>query len=105
MVKEGADLKGKHPPKKLQGVLWSVSVEKLDLWEHKAYIVHQVLRYGKFEDIRWLLQAYGKDVVIEVFVTQPIKVYTAAVFNFIKNLVLGLKDTELPTKNYVSTVH
>lgn len=105
MEKHKAKLKGKHPPINLQGVLWSSPVEKLDLWEHKAYIVHQVLRYGKFADIRWLLQTYGKDIVVEVFVKQPIKVYTAPVFNFIKNLVLGLKNTELPAQNYVSTIH
>jgi hypothetical protein len=98
-------MRGKHPPKKLQGVLWSCSVEKLDLEKDKAYIINQVLMFGGFEELRWLLSVYPKKTIRNVFINNPLKVYTRSGFNFIKNFVLGLKDLKLSPRNYVNTFY
>ena len=78
-------------PKSLQGALWSVNVSKLDLEKDRAYIVNQVLSYGTLEEIRWLMRTYGKKTVREVFLTQPIKVYTPSAFRF-SQLLLGVPE-------------
>jgi len=39
-------MKKRKIPKFLQGVLWSVEVDDLDLQKDRAYIVNQILVYG-----------------------------------------------------------
>lgn len=95
------ELKGKHPPKALQGVLWSCAVEKLDLEKDKAYIVNQILAFGVMEELRWLFKMYPKAVIADVFVNHPLKEYTRPAFNFAKNILLELEDKELPLYRYV----
>lgn len=92
-------------PKKLQGVLWSVDVDQLDLEKNKSYIVNQILSFGTLEELRWLFSVYPKEVVKEVFVKEPSKVYTKPAFNYIKNFVLDLKNVNLPLNKYVNTLY
>lgn len=94
-----------HPPKKLQGVLWSADVADLDLEENKTYIIHQVLMFGTFEEIRWLFKTYPKAIIQKVFSERPMQVYTAPAFHFIKDFVLELDKQNLPKSKYVSTFY
>jgi hypothetical protein len=88
-------------PQKLQGVLWSRDIKKLDLKRDNIYIIHQILSFGRMEDLDWLLQAYTKAEIIEVFIEHPYKDYNPARFNFIKNFFLQLKEQKLEEKKYV----
>lgn len=92
-------------PSSLQGVLWSVNVKNLDLKNDKVYIIHQLLSYGTLKQIRWLFKVYSKEEVRKVFETSPMKIYNFPTFNFIKNIILGLKEKSLPSKKYVSSVY
>lgn len=92
-------------PPSLQPVLWSVNVNHLDLQRDKGYIIHQILNYGSFADLRWLLQTYPKDDVVDVFVNQPSKTYPKSVFHFVKNYILGLKDHNLDENAYTTSIH
>jgi len=94
----------KKIPNSLQGVLWSIPVERLDLDKHKSYIVHQVLMYGDFDQIRWLFNTYSKKVIVEVFLNKPQKVYTRQALNYVNKFVLGLKGRELQINKYVNTI-
>lgn len=94
-------LHGKHPPKSLQGVLWSVPVSKLDLERDKAYIINQILAFGVLDELRWLFKTYPKAVIVETFIKQPTKEYTRPAFNFAKNILLDLEDKDLPLDRYV----
>lgn len=69
--------------------MWSVNIAKLDLEKDRPYIVNQVLSYGTLNEIRWLMKTYGKDTVKQVFLKQPIKVYTPSAFRF-SQLLLGV---------------
>lgn len=91
-------------PKRLQAVLWSVSVDQLDLDRDRNYIIQQVLLYGTFEDIRWLLQRYSRDEIVESFVAHPIKMYPRMAFYFIKNFILPLKIKDLAEEKYVTSI-
>lgn len=91
-------------PKSLQGVLWSVNVRKLDPEEDREYIIHQVLMYGTLQQIRWLLDAYGKAAVRQVFLGAPSRIYSRSYFYLVKDIILGLKNKWLSEKQYVSDI-
>lgn len=55
--------------------------------------IHQILMFGKLEDIRSLKEVVGENAIKSAFLTSPKKIYTPAAFNFIKNFVLELTDT------------
>ncbi len=90
-------------PKLLQGVLWSVPTGALDLQKNKNYIIHQILAYGTWDHLLWLLKTYPREQIKEVFVTHPEKDYTPSAFNFAKNVVLDLQDQPLDQTKYVKT--
>ena len=91
-------------PQSLQSVLWSVNVSRLDLDQDKEYIIHQVLNYGSFADIRWLFQTYSKKDVASVFVNHPAQSYPKPVFHFVKNFLLGLKNHRLDENAYITSI-
>lgn len=88
-------------PKRLQGVLYSVNLDKLDLEKDRSYIVHQILSHGRMEDIKWLLKTYPKNTLRAVFTSSPYKDYPPAMFNFAKNYLLGLENVKLDPSRYV----
>lgn len=94
----------KKIPKYLQGILWSANIKNLDLEKDKNYIIHQVLMYGDFSDIKWLFQSYSLKIVQSVFIASPKKVYTKPIFKLTKDFILGLKETNLDEKKYVRTL-
>ncbi|MBU0569419.1 hypothetical protein KKB40_01410 [Patescibacteria group bacterium] len=92
-------------PHSLQGVLWSSPVEKLDINEHKVYIIHQVLMYGDFKQIRWLFNTYSKKQIKEVFLAKPQKIYTKPALNYVSKFILELDSSQLSTDKYVNTLY
>jgi len=98
-------MKSQKIPARLQAILWSSDIEHLDLDYHKGYIIHQVLRFGSLDDIKWLLHIYGENKVQNVFLQHPNKSYFKKDFYFIKNYILGLKDKILDEDDYVTSIH
>ena len=92
--------KMKRVPSSLQHLFWSVRSEDLNLDEDRAYIVNQALAYGGIEELKWLFKTYPKKVIKETFLKQPIKTYRAPSFNFVKEILLGIKEG-LPEEKYV----
>lgn len=92
-------------PQKWQGILWSCNVKKLDLERDKAYIIHQVLMYGDLKDISLLFKIYSKKEIKEVFIKKPMKIYSPQIFNFIKKIVLNIKDKTITPEKYVTTLY
>lgn len=103
MVKSAKTSK-KRVPQRLQSVLWSTDVKLLDIEKDKGYIIHQVLIYGTFREIKWLFQTYSKKEIIDVFVKSPSKNYPKEVYYFIKNYLLNLKNISLSEDNYVTSI-
>ncbi len=91
-------------PKSFQGILWSVNIKNLDLERDKVYIIHQVLMYGTFEQIKWLFKVYGKETIKKVFLKDPQRIYTPPAFLFLKNFILGLKNISLSEEKYVTSI-
>lgn len=90
--------------KKLQPILWSTDVDKLDLERNKGYIINQVLIYGTLNEIKWLFDTYSKREVVRVFLTKPQKIYPKEVYYFVKNFILSLKDKTLDEQDYVTSI-
>ncbi len=90
-------------PKRLQAVLWSAETEKLDTVKDKHYIIHQILAYGSWEDIKWLFKTYNREMIKEEFIGHPEKDYRPATFNFVKNNLLGLEYQQMDQSKYDST--
>ncbi len=90
-------------PKKLQSVLWSVKIEDLDLEEDKVYIIHQILAFGNFEQLKWLFNNYSFNKIKKVFLEHPIRIYHPSSFNFIKYIFLKIKNKKINEKKYVCT--
>lgn len=91
-------------PKSLQSILWSTDINLLDLEKHRGYIIHQLLLYGTFEDIKWLFKTYSKKEIIATFLTHPSKNYPREVFYFVKNYVLSLKNKKIDEDKYVTSI-
>ena len=79
-------------PKELQSVLWSQNIDDLDKIKDKNYIIHQILSYGRMDDILWLFTTYSKSEIKETFITHPYKDYDTARFHFIKKYILSIKE-------------
>ncbi len=86
-----------------QGILWSKDIENMDLKGDKVYIIHQVLSYGNLKQIKHLFKIYKSEEVADIFINHPKRVYTPAVFNFVKNFILNLKEKDLPIDKYAKT--
>lgn len=92
-------------PAKLQGILWSKQVDHIDLEQDKTYVIHQVLRYGTLDDIRWLMETYGSDVVKEEFLRHPQSIYSKPALNFIKNVLLDLEGEQVDESKYIQSFY
>jgi hypothetical protein len=90
-------------PARLQALLWSKNIKNLDFKKDRIYIIHQVLAYGSIEDIKFIVETYSKDEIVNVFINYPQKVYTRPVFLFIKNYMFKIK-TELRESSYVRNI-
>lgn len=72
----------KKIPSKLQAVLWSYNIEKMDLKEDKKVIITQVLNYGDWEDLKWLFKVYSEKEIKEVVKNPRRGVWFEKVLNF-----------------------
>ena len=89
-------------PKSLQGVLWSANISSLDIENDRNYIIHQILAYGTWDDLKWLFKTYSESVIKSVFVNYPSKDYKPQAFNFVTKVLLGIK--QIPDqRRYVTT--
>lgn len=52
--------------------------------------VHQILMFGSLKDIHSLNDAVGRNIVRQLFLRYPKKVYTAPALNFVKNFILDI---------------
>jgi len=90
-------------PKTLQPVLWSVNTDNLGLEKDRYYIIHQILSYGRLDDISWLIHNYPRKEIIDVFMVS-FKDYARSRFYFVKDAILGLKQWHPDEKYYVKNI-
>ncbi len=88
-------------PKRLQGILQSININKLDIKRDKSYIIHRILMLGTLNDIHWLYQTYYPRTIKHVFINYPHKEYEPARFYFITRFILSLDNQLLRKEQYV----
>lgn len=88
-------------PDNLQPVLWSASINNLDSDKDKVYIIHQILAFGRMEDIHWLFKNYSLKEICTVFLKFPYKSYRSQRFNFVRNFLLPLENRSILDNRYV----
>lgn len=88
-------------PDNLQPILWSSSIDKLDPNKDRVYIIHQILAFGRMEDIHWLFKNYSLKEICTVFLKFPYKNYRSQRFNFVRNFLLPFEDTPILDNKYV----
>ncbi len=59
-------------PKKLQSALWSYDLRTLNQRRHKNLIITQVLNFGTWEQVQWLLKHYTRNDLRNA-IKQPIR--------------------------------
>lgn len=62
--------------------------------------IHQILAFGSLYDIQFLKKTMGIKKLKGLFLEYPKKVYTAPLFNFIKNIILGI-HTSIDEQKYL----
>ena len=81
-------------PKRLQAVLWNVNTDNLDISKNRHYIVHQILAYGRWEDVKWLFKVYDRETIKKEFIEYPEKDYQPSTFNFVSKILLETGDLD-----------
>ncbi len=86
----------------MQALLKSAAIDDLDLQQNKAYIIHQILALGTWEQVAWMLKHYGTDTVRDTFQTQPMKLYSPEALHF-SHLILDMPESQILRDRYDKT--
>lgn len=86
-----------------QGVVWSKDKDKLGR-NDRVYVVNQTLMFGNLAEISELIKRYGKNEVREIFLKQPLKVYSRSGVNFVSKMILGVKG-DVDYSRYVKNLY
>jgi DNA-binding transcriptional ArsR family regulator len=55
-----------RPPEPVLRLLWDVDRSKVDIGQHRRFLIARVLDYGDPETVRWLRRTYGDEALLEV---------------------------------------
>lgn len=53
-------------PASVKRTLWSYDLRRIDRERDKTLIITQVLNYGTWDGVKWVLKTYGEDAIREV---------------------------------------
>lgn len=53
-------------PRRFYRYFWDVDPAKVDLHRSSEFIVKRVLEYGQTNDLRWVTDVYGADIIKQV---------------------------------------
>lgn len=56
----------KSIPEKTKRLFWDVKKEDVDVVLHRSYILRRIMDYGNIEDVKWMLNTYSSEEIIEV---------------------------------------
>ena len=69
-------------PLKLRWLFWSYDIKSLDVKGDKDYIITQVLNYGTWDDVKWLLETYPEKEIKKIVKNPDRGVWFEKVLNF-----------------------
>jgi hypothetical protein len=50
----------------LKSFCWDIDINTLDLDRHKRFIIERILKLGRPEHVRWLLDTFSKEAIVSV---------------------------------------
>lgn len=56
-------------PAKFAGYFWDTEIGKIDLKNHRDYVIERVLEYGSVEAWKWLKKQYTEEEIVQVLKT------------------------------------
>ena len=69
-------------PPKMRWLFWSYDINSLDLEKDRDYIISQVLNYGTWDDVRWLLKTYSEEEIKKIVKKPQRGLWFEKVLNF-----------------------
>ena len=89
-------------PTHLHQYFWDYNVSTLDIHQHAFLIIKRVLDRGKTDDVRWVVQTYGKDAIRDMLKkTKDLSRITATYWSHV--LDVDQKDVPCLHKLYSQT--
>lgn len=56
--------------------------------------IHQILAFGSIDDVKNIKKTLGENILANLFLQKPKKVYTASSFNFITKFILHIYNVD-----------
>jgi hypothetical protein len=53
-------------PERIKRLFWDVDKEKIDIKDHRSFIIRRIMNFGNMDDMKWMLRVYTSDEIIEV---------------------------------------
>lgn len=53
-------------PDRVRRLFWDVRKDELDLKLHRFFIIARIVDFGDMEDVKWMLETYSKEEIVEV---------------------------------------
>ena len=53
-------------PERMKRLFWDVHEESVDIKLHRSYIIKRIMDHGDMEDVKWMLETFSSDKIIEV---------------------------------------
>lgn len=85
-------------PKWLQKFYWWGDVSKIDLERNKKTIIVQLINYGGWNQWKWLVGTYEKDVLRKIIQEIPISEFRSSALKLI-SLLLGIKQMKYASRS------
>jgi len=90
----------KKAPKWMQGVLWSVNVEKLDVDRNKSYVITQSLNHGNVKILEWIFKNFSKDEIVSEIINPMRGVWYPRVLNYWQKKL----EVKIPEEKYQKAI-
>ena len=86
-------------PERIKRLFWDVDKERIDIKDQRSFIIRRIIDFGNMDDVKWMLNVYTSDEIIEVVkksrgLSRKSAYFWSAYFNIPK------KDVECLKKSY-----
>ena len=83
-------------PERVKRLFWDVRKEELDSKLHRSFIIARILDFGDMDDVKWMLEAYSHDEIIEVVknrrgISRKSAIFWSVYFNIPRDEIRCLK--------------
>ncbi len=53
-------------PERVQRLFWDVKKDEVDIDFHRSYIIRRIIDFGNMDDVKWMLETYSQDQIVDV---------------------------------------